>query len=151
MTECNKRLTTLVGRLQRSLGGRQGIDIRLLPETQMQISRNLIPNPDFGTGGKTYSNIPDKDGYRIYVACHTQVEYAAVTGTSQRLLGQEIDPVAWNTKTNNLQMEPGSASSRWAFLNSEEQVISVTAQCGSSQVVNDVNAILAEIARVMMS
>src|SRR5262249_47211334 len=86
MTECNNRLATLLGRLRRSLSGRPGIDIKLLPEAQMQISRNLIPNPDFGTRGKTYSNVPDKDGYRIYIACHTQVEYAAVTGTSQRLL-----------------------------------------------------------------
>jgi hypothetical protein len=145
MNQTSNRLVKLHSLLEKSLAGESGVDIRLLGEDQMQIARNLEPNAGFFRRSKSNSQVPGKDGYRIYVAYWTPEHFASVTGTSQRVMGPSARPVTWQASSMKLRLEPASSGSEWTLVNSEGRIVRVTVECGSGRVVKEVNDILSKI------
>jgi hypothetical protein len=144
MTETVSRFASLQRRLVKLFKRNRAPNIRLLPDHQMLIDKNIIPNPAFGRGGKSESYVPDVDGYQIYVAYRSPDEYAAATSTSQRMLGPSARPVAWDAGSMSLRVHQTSLKPEWHLLNAEGQIVTVKIDCGSSRVVEEVNAILVE-------
>jgi hypothetical protein len=150
MAQISSRLAELRSRLETALRGKSGVDIRLLPENQMQISYKLTKLSDLSRG-KRESETPGKAGYKVYVACRTQEEYAAEIGVSQRVLGPAARPIAWDPGSMKLELTSGSTGSEWTLINAEGNVVRINVDCGSNEAVPDVNRILSEIQGSLLS
>jgi hypothetical protein len=149
MSQISSRLADLRSRLEAALS-KSGADIRLLPENQMQISRNLTKNSGL-LRAKKASQAPGKSGYRIYVACRTPDEYAAQMDVSQRVLGTSAYPIGWNPESMKLEITPGSTGSEWTLVNREGNVVRINVECGPGEVLPEVNRILSEIEGTLLS
>ena len=150
MTETVGRLTNLQRRLVKLFKGNRVPDIRLLPDNQMLIDKNMIPNPALQQGGKSESHVPGEEGYQIYVAYRSPAESEAAMLTSQRMYGPSVQPIVWDAKSMVLHAGKTSLKLEWRLLNAEGQVVTIYVDCGSSRVVDEVNAILAEVQAVLL-
>ncbi len=151
MSETASRLIRLHQRLAELFKAPQGPNVRLLPDNQMLIDKNIVPNPAFGRGSKMESSVPSRAGYRIYVAYRSPDEYAAAMATSQRISGPAEQPIVWDAKSTALRVDKASLKPEWRLLNAEGQVVTVNVHCGSTQVVSEVNVILTEIETTLLS
>jgi hypothetical protein len=149
MSQPSKNLATLQSRLEGSFKGKSGPDVRLLPDDQMQIAKNLAPNQDQRRGAKGNSLTPDKDGYKIYVACRAADKYEASVSSSQRVV-PSTQPVPWDSGSMKLRVDPSSLVWEWRVLNRDREVVIVSVQYGSDRVVAEVNGILAEVEAVLL-
>lgn len=143
-------LEELRRRLAISAREQASLEIRLLPDAQMVIFKNMIPTPAAEGKGKQETLSPGASGYRIYVAYRTRDEYAAAVAGSQRMLGPAAQPVAWR-RGMALGVSPAALDQEWRLLNSEGRVVTVSVTCGSERVVGEVNAILAEVEQVLLA
>jgi hypothetical protein len=144
------KLEKLQQQLARSFKGKDGPEVRLLPEGQMVIRKNMIPNPARERGGKAETFIPGVEGYQVYVAYRSQSAYTTAATTSQRMLGPTAQPVAWNANSMKLHVDRESLGGDWLILNREGRVMSVRVECGSERVLDEVNSILAQIAAILL-
>jgi hypothetical protein len=116
-----------------------------LQNDQMLISKNLLPKPA-ERGGKAESYAPGPEGYQVYLSDRSEDEYWATVATSQRALGPAARPVGWDAATMRLEVSEGDPSPEWRLVNAEGRVVTVNVKAGSTRVVDEINAILAEIA-----
>lgn len=145
------KLEKLHQQLVKSFKGKDGTEVRLLPEGQMMIRKNTIPNPALEQGGKVETFVPDTAGYQIYVAYRSPSAYATAAETSQRMLGSTAQPETWDANSMKLQVDRELLVRDWLILNREERVVSVSVKCGSERVRDEVNSILAQIAVILLS
>ena len=144
------KLAKLHQHLVGSFKGTDGPEVRMLPEGQMVIRKSMIPNPALEQSGKVETFIPDTDGYQIYVAYRSQNAYAATAATSQRMVGPKTQPATWDEKSMKLQVDRDLLTKDWLILNGDGWVISVSVQCGSEHMLDEINWILAQIAATLL-
>jgi hypothetical protein len=149
MLRKRNKLKRLERKIARSFKRSERPEVALLPEGQMLISKNMIPNPAFEQGGKQESYVPASEGYEIYVACRSQEAYEAVATTGQRI-GLHSQPTPWKSDLMQLQVDRESLFQDWRILNRDKQVVSVSVHAGSERVLQEVNQILNAIAHVLL-
>jgi hypothetical protein len=120
------------------------LNVRLLPEDQLLISKNLVANPD-DAGHKTPPMVPGRKGYTIYVKCSVA---RASPGPQQRT-SVPVDAVQMGSAAPTLRLDRHSLEQRWELLNAEGARLSITARCGSVAVFDEVDGVLAVVASVL--
>jgi hypothetical protein len=143
-------LATLARRLERTLRDAPAAEVRLLAESQLLVTRGLVPNPAAGRRAKAAASVPGPAGYDLYVASRSPEEQAAVAATSQRISGPASGPVAWDPDRSRLRLEEGARNGHWEVLTPSGEVLTVDVRCGSPQVMAELNRLLAEIEAVML-
>jgi hypothetical protein len=150
MTEATNKLTRLQQRLVERFGTDVGLEVRLLPDHQMLISKNLVPNPALGQRGKTESFVPSLEGYEVYVSDRSMEDYWAKVSTSQRITGPSETPITWDVAMP-LEVSPTLLNPEWRLMSPAGRVVTINVKSGSERVVDEVNPILAEIAATLLS
>ena len=141
MTELSRRLREITA----------GADIRVLSGDQLMVSRNLVPNPAFERDGKAASYLPGSAGYEVYVVCRPAAEHTESAALSQRMTGPSFQPVGWDSRTMRLRVDPDRLARSWLLRNELGEVVTVDATAGSVQVLDEVNAVLAEVEGVLLT
>ena len=151
MPDAENTMTRLHRRLVADFGTDDEMDIRLLPDSQMLISKHLAPNPSRERGGKAESLAPSANGYQVYVSERSIEDYTASGATSQRGLGPAARPVYWDATTMELAVSGTDPSPEWRLVNPAGRVVTINVKSGSANVVDEVNSILAEVAAALLS
>jgi len=135
------RLAETFSRLRAALAARQGLEIHLLREDQIFISKNLIRDVA-AEPFKSPNVVPGTDGYTIYIRSSP---HEAESRPQQRW----TPPVQPDTVASMLRMDRESLSQSWELRSRDDQRISISVRCGSAGVVGEVDGILAVINRVL--
>jgi hypothetical protein len=148
------RKTNKLEQLQRQIGKlfkkNTSPEVRLLPDGQLLIFKNLSPNVALAQGKKTETRVPGAEGYEIYVAYRVQSAHSAATGTAQRVFDPAAQPLLWDASLMQLQIDPAALGADWELLNREGYVVTVRVQSGSASMRGEVNQILNEIAASLL-
>jgi hypothetical protein len=143
-----QRMTLLQRRLRHTAAG---ADVRLLAEDQVVVSRNLTRDPNFERDGKSPTYRPGRDGYQVYVSWRPAAAHARQAALSQRMTGPSSGPVAWDGRTMRLRLDPATTSGEWLVGDNAGGIVTVIADAGSVQVLDEVNAVLNEVEAVLLT
>jgi hypothetical protein len=120
------------------------VNVRLLPEDQLLISKHLITNPD-DTGYKTPQLAPTESGYTIYIKSSLRPERAI---PPQRT-SVPVDAVRTGSAVPTLRLDRKSLEQRWELLSADGVRLSITARCGSVAVFDEVDDVLDDVASAL--
>jgi hypothetical protein len=126
-------------------------DVQLLAENQILVTRNLIRNPAFEKDGKSATYLPGPDGYQVYIACRPPTTHARLAAHYQRMTGPSHEPAAWDAQTMRLRLDPPATSGGWAVRDDHGEIVTVHADAGSAEVLDDVNTVLSEVEAVLLT
>jgi hypothetical protein len=138
MTRLEKAYTGV----SKELAGEKAIEILLLSDDQMLIRKHMVPNPE-PAGFKTPALVPTAAGYAIYVSC--RLPSASEERPVQRVTFP-AQPVPWDEAGMTLHLDHATLDQSWQLLNHVGERISVTVHCGSEQVFDEVDHVLALVA-----
>ena len=130
--------------LTRAFESDREVNVRLLPEDQLLISKNLVASPD-DTGHKTPRMAPAEKGYTIYIKSSVGHESAV---PPQRT-SVPVDAVRIDSAVPTLRLDRKSLEQRWELLNAEGARLSITARCGSVAVFDEVDGVLDVVAALL--
>ncbi|GIH14149.1 hypothetical protein [Rugosimonospora africana] len=147
MSERSQRLTGLARRLERAVPG--GARVSLPADDQLVVSRNMLRG-GFPRIGKWRRHVPRSGGYQVYVSCRLPTDQAAMDALSQRTTFG-APPARWDRHTMRLRAAESELNPQWRVLNGRTEVVTVLVVCGSAQVLDEVNRILAEIEAVLLA
>ena len=130
----------------KELATEEAAEVLMLSDDQMLISKHMLPNPE-PAGFKTPALAPAADGYAIYVSCR-------LPGQGKERPEQRVtfpaQPVTWDAATMTLRLDRATLDQSWQLLNRAGERISVTVHCGSRQVFDQVDRILALVATFLL-
>lgn len=137
-------LHRLRNKLKRKFRHDPAIDVRLLPENQLLVTKDLIPNREAQQGGKAVSHVPAETGFRVFLSVRSPDAHAAASSQGQRI-GPKSEPALWDPSIMTLRVGQNERNAEWLFLNHRGEVVAVRALSGSPEVLPQVNDILQEI------
>lgn len=121
---------------------KKAIEILLLSDDQMLIRKHMVPNPD-PAGFKVPALVPAADGFAIYVSSRP---LNAGEGRPAQRVTFPAQPVRWDAATMTLRLDRTGLEQSWELLNHAGERISITVYCGSEQVFDEVDHVLALVA-----
>jgi hypothetical protein len=121
------------------------LEINLLPEGQVIISKNIAPNP-VSADNKTPTVAPTDDGYMIHIR-HASTDSKL---RPQQRRDHPATPIGSNEGGVTLQLDRHSISQNWE-LDLGGGHVSIVVRCGSERVFDEVDIILAVVSRLLVS
>ncbi len=132
--------------ISNELAEEEEAEVLLLSDDQMLISKHVLPNPE-PAGFKTSALAPAADGYAIYVSCRLP---GAGEGRPEQRVTFPAQLVTWDAATMTLRLDRVTLDQNWQLLNRAGERVSVAAHCGSQQVFDQVDHVLALIATFLL-
>lgn len=116
--------------------------IDLLPGSQLFVGKRLVAHPG---AGKSARHAPAGDGYTVHVRA------GAGSGPPQQRSSQPVDLLVTELHTTPLQLDRTATDQGWLLEGRAGGVIAVTARCGSRDVFDEVDRLLAVVEDVLRS
>lgn len=143
MTSIQKAYTGI----SQELAQEEGIELILLSDNQMLVSKHLVQNAE-PAGFKTPPLAPASDGFAIYVSCRSPGKEGE---RPQQRVTFPDHPVKWDPAEMTLRLNRTALDETWELLNRAGERVSVTVHCGSQQVFNQVDRVLALVAKFLLA
>jgi len=124
------------------LSEKKAIEVLSLSDNQMLIRKHMVPDPE-PAGFKTLALVPATDGFAIYVSSRPP---NASEGRPAQQVTFPAQPVRWDAATMTLRLDRTALEQSWELLNHDGERISITVYCGSEQVFDEVDHVLALLA-----
>jgi len=131
--------------VSKELAGKEAIETLLLSDDQILIRKHMVPNRE-PAGFKTPTLVPAADGFSIYMTCPRR---GAGEERPEQRVTIPAQSVIWNPITMTLLIDRSTLDQSWRLLNQAGERITITVHCGSDQVFDEVDRVLAVVATAL--
>lgn len=138
------RLRSIHAALAQALVGAPDATLELLPAAQLFVGKRLQAAP---AQGKAPRQVPASDGYTIYV----RLEAAGSGARPPQRTTQPADLALTDLHAAPLQLDRVAPEQDWRLKGSGDDVIVISARCGSPLVFDEVDSLLTALAGVLRS
>lgn len=138
-------LESIFGQISAELA-EEGVETILLSHNQMLVRKHMISRAS-PQGFKTPTLEPAPDGYAVYVRCTSP---DADKGHPEQRLRSTLPPIRWNPATMKLHLARAALDQGWQLLIDSGHRVSLTVYCGSEQVFDEVDRVLAVVASFLL-